>query len=71
MARYTVSPDGPGWAVYRNGRRRYKKTYQTKRAAIEAAHRDAEMGDSVQGRRVDGTYGPERTHSTPGPRGDQ
>lgn len=71
MARYRIRQDGTGWAVYKNGRRYYKKSYQTKRAAIEAAHRAADMGDSVQGRRLDGTYGPERTKGVYGPPGDR
>lgn len=71
MARYDVRQDGAGWAVYRNGRRRFKKTYQTKQDAIDAAHRDATEGDSVQGRRVDGTFGPERTKGVFGPPGDR
>ena len=71
MARFTVEPDGDGWAVMKNGRRHFKKTYMTKRAAEQAAHRAATTGDSVQGRRVDGTFGPERTHGVPGPEGDR
>lgn len=70
MARYTIEPDGSGWAVFKNGRREFQKTYQTKRAAEEAAHRAASKGDSVQGRRVDGTFGPERTKGMFGPDGD-
>jgi hypothetical protein len=73
MARYTVSPDpeGTGWAVYKNGARHYQKSYATKQAALKAAHRTADRGDSVQGRRVDGTYGPERTKGVFGPPGDR
>lgn len=70
MARYSIRPDVTGWAVYRNGRRRFKKTYPTKDEALDAAHRDADVGDSVQGRRVDGTFGPERTKGVRGPDGD-
>jgi len=71
MARYTIEPDGSGWAVFKNGRRHFSKTYSTKRDAEEAAHRTANVGDSVQGRRVNGTYGPERTKGVRGPRGDR
>lgn len=71
MSRYTVEPDGSGWAVYKNGRRHYKKTYPTKQAALDAARSAASQGDSVQGRRVDGTYGPEYTKGTFGPDGDR
>lgn len=71
MARWTIEPDGTGWAVYKNGRRHYKKTYPTKREAIDAAHRAANVGDSVQGRRKqDGTWQPERTKGVRGPGGD-
>lgn len=73
MARYTVQADpvGDGWAVYKNGRRHFKKTYATKQAALNAARRAASRGDSVQGRRVDGTYGPEFTKGMFGPQGDR
>ena len=70
MSRYRVVIDGDGWAVYRNGRRHFKKTYATKAAAEQAAHRAARPGDSVQAQRRDGTFGPERTKGTFGPAGD-
>lgn len=71
MARYRVEPDDTGWMVTKNGRRYYKKSYPTKQAAIDAAYRAADVGDSVQGRRKrDGTYGRERTKGVRGPRGD-
>jgi len=71
MSRYRVRQDGSGWAVYKNNRRVFNKTYTTKQAAIDAAFRSASTGDSVQAKRRDGTYGPERTVNTPGPRGDR
>lgn len=71
MARYRVRQAGSGWAVYKSGRRRFQKTYSTKRAAEDAAYRDASTGDSIQAKRRDGTWGPERTKNTPGPRGDR
>lgn len=70
MAQYDIRQVAGGWAVYKNGHRRFKKTYQTKQKAIDAAHRDANQGDSIQGRRVDGTFGRERTKGSYGPRGD-
>ncbi len=70
MARYSVRQDGTGWAVFKNGRRRFKKTYDTKQAALDAAHRDASVGDSIQGRHVDGTFDEERTKGVYGPSGD-
>jgi len=70
MARFTVEPVNGGWAVFKNGRRHFQKTYSTKRDAEQAARRAADMGDSVQGRRVDGTFGRERTKGMPGPDGD-
>jgi len=70
MARYRIVQDGSGWAVKKNGRRYYKKTYPTKAAAEAAAERDASRGDSIQAQRTDGTWGPESTVGTPGPRGD-
>lgn len=71
MAQYRIRQDADGWAVYRNSRRRFKKSYATKQAAIDAAHRDAVVGDSIQGRRVDGTYDRERTKGVFGPAGDR
>jgi len=70
MARFRIRPDGAGWAVYKNGRRHFQKTYSTKQAAEEAAHRAANRGDSVQAKRLDGTWGPERTKGVRGPEGD-
>jgi hypothetical protein len=70
MARYRVVQDGSGWKVTKNGRRHYKKRYQTKQAALDAAKRAASTGDSVQGQRVDGTWGEEDTKDIFGPRGD-
>jgi hypothetical protein len=70
MARYRVIQDGTGWAVTKGGRRHFQKTYQTKQAAVDAAQRAASAGDSIQAQRLDGTFGPERTVGTPGPRGD-
>lgn len=71
MARYRVRQDGNGWALYKNERRHFTKTYKTKKAAMDAAYREANIGDSVQGRRLDGTYQPERTKGIFGPRGDK
>lgn len=71
MARYRVVQDGPGWKVTKNGRRYYKKRYQTKQAAESAAKRAADRGDSVQGQRLDGTWDEEDTRGIFGPRGDQ
>ncbi|MFW5900390.1 MAG: DUF2188 domain-containing protein [Halodesulfurarchaeum sp.] len=70
MAQYRVRQDATGWAVYKNGRRRFKRSYPTKRAAIDAAYRDAHQGDSIQAKRLDGTWGRERTKEMPGPGGD-
>lgn len=71
MGKYRVVVDGAGWAVKKNGRRVFAKTYRTKQAAIDAAIRTASAGDSVQPQRRDGTFGPERTVETQGPRGDR
>jgi len=71
MAQYDVRQVAGGWAVYKSGRRRFKKTYQTKQDALDAAHRDASKGDSIQGRRVDGTFDNERTKGVYGPDGDR
>lgn len=70
MSQYRIRQDGAGWAVYKNGRRRFQKRYRTKRAAEDAAYRDAHTGDSIQAKRLDGTWGPERTKGRPGPAGD-
>jgi hypothetical protein len=72
MGTYRVVVDGSGWAVKKNGRRVFQKTYATKQAAVDAAFRTADVGDSVQAQRArDGTFGPERTVGTQGPRGDR
>ena len=71
MARYRIVQDGAGWAVRKNGRRKFKKTYSTQRAAEQAAERVASVGDSIQVQRLDGTWGAESTVGTPGPRGDR
>lgn len=71
MSKYRIRQDDDGWAVYKNGRRVYQKTYPTKRAAENAAYRDAGRGDSIQAKRLDGTWGPERTKKVQGPRGDR
>lgn len=71
MSRYRVRQDGNGWAVFKNGRRVYQKTYATKEAAFNAAYRDAGRGDSIQAKRLDGTWGPERTKKAQGPGGDR
>ncbi len=70
MAQYRVRQDGTGWAVYKGNRRRFQKTYTTKQAAVDAAYRDANVGDAIQAKRLDGTWGPERTKQTQGPGGD-
>ncbi len=71
MARFRVIKDGDGWAVTKNGRRYYQKTYPTKRKAEQAASRAASKGDSVQGQRVDGTWGSENTKGMFGAQGDR
>lgn len=71
MARYRIVQDGSGWAVRKNGRRKYRKSYQTQRAAEQAARRAASDGDSIQVQRMNGTWGPERTVGRPGPGGDR
>lgn len=71
MARFRVVRDGSGWKVTKNGRRHYSKTYQTKQAALAAARRAANVGDSVQGQRLDGTWDEEDTKGIFGPRGDR
>lgn len=71
MAQYRIRQDGSGWAVYKNGYRKFKKTYPTKQGAEDAAYRAASAGDSIQAKRLDGTWGPENTKGTPGPRGDR
>lgn len=71
MAYYNVVRDGNGWKVNKNGRRRFKKTYRTKAKALSAARRDADKGDSVQGQKLDGKWGNERTKGTFGPAGDR
>jgi len=71
MGTYRVVVDGSGWAVKKNGRRVFQKTYSTKQAAVDAAFRKASAGDSVQAQRLDGTFGAERTVGTQGPRGDR
>lgn len=71
MGLYKVVVDGTGWAVKKNGRRVYAKTYRTKEAAMNAAMRKANRGDSVQAQRLNGTWGPERTVGTTGPAGDR
>lgn len=71
MARYRIVQDGGGWAVRKNGRRKFKKTYSTQRAAEQAARRVASPGDSIQVQRLNGTWGAEDTVGTPGPRGDR
>lgn len=70
MSRFRVVRDGDGWAVTKNGRRYYQKTYPTKHEAEAAARRAADAGDSVQAQQRSGQWGPERTFRTPGPRGD-
>lgn len=71
MARYRIVQDGAGWAVRKNGRRKFAKTYSTQQAAEQAARRTASTGDSIQLQRRDGTWGAERTVRTPGPGGDR
>lgn len=71
MARYRIVQDGTGWAVRKNGRRRFKKTYPTQALAEQAARRDASVGDSIQIQRLNGTFGREDTVGTPGPGGDR
>lgn len=71
MARFRVIKDGTGWAVTKNGRRYFDKTYSTKQAAKSAARRAASTGDSVQGQRTDGTWGTESTKGTFGKQGDR
>lgn len=70
MSRVRIVRDGDGWAVHKNGRRHYKKTYSTKQAARRAARRAADDGQSVQEQRTDGTWGRERTRGVPGPDGN-
>jgi len=71
MGLYKVVVDGTGWAVKKNGRRVFQKTYATKQAAVDAAFRTASQGDSVQAQRLNGTFGPERTVGMTGPGGDR
>jgi hypothetical protein len=71
MARYRVVQEASGWKVTKNGRRYYQKTYDTKQAALAAARRAANRGDSVQGQTRDGTWGEESTKGIFGPRGDK
>ena len=71
MARYRIVRDDPGWAVRKNGRRKFAKTYDTQRKAEQAARRVASVGDSIQIQRRNGRWLPERTVGTPGPGGDR
>jgi len=71
MARYRVIRANGGWVVTRNGQRHFSKVYPTKREALAAARRAADIGDSVQGQRLDGTWEPERTKGVRGPGGDR
>lgn len=71
MARYRVTQDGNGWKVTRNGRRHFQKTYPTKEAALTAARRAANEGDSVQGQKLSGHWDTERTKNVFGPKGDR
>jgi hypothetical protein len=50
---YTVTPDGNGWKVTKNGRT--VSTHRLKRRAVETATQKASPGNVVQIRRSDGT----------------